>query len=138
MRRRRRVLIGLGIVVVLFAGATYRFSPLWSGPSLPAGATRLHIDTGSPHLVPAFGCPAALLSPSRIATTGDNLVLVTVESGGTVRVVWPSGYAAWRLDGRAELVARDGRLVGREGDILTGLGGGSADDGSFWVCEIGG
>lgn len=136
MGRRRRILIAAAVVVVLLTGAVYRCTPLWPGPGLPAGATPLHIETAAPHLVPNLGCPAALLQPAWIATAGDDLVLVNVDSGQTIRVVWPSGYAAWRLDGRAELHARDGRLVGREGDVIEGLGGSSGDDGRFWICEI--
>jgi len=132
------MLVSVGIVVLLIGAAVFRLSPLWPGPALPTGATRLHIVTASPHLVPTLGCPAALLVPARIATSGDDLILVGVDSGETIRVVWPAGYAAWRLDGRAELLARDGRLVGREGDTLDGLGGGAGDDGTAYLCEIGG
>ncbi len=136
MGRRRRILIAIAVVLVLLSGVVYRCTPLWPGPGLPAGATPLHIETAAAHLVPNFACPAALLQPARISTAGDDLVLVDVESGQTIRVVWTSGYVAWRLDGRAELHARDGRLVGREGEVLSGLGGGSADDGRVWICEI--
>ena len=136
MGRRRRILVAIAVVLVLLTGAVYRCTPLWPGPALPAGATSLHIATAAPHLVPNLGCPAALLQPAWIATAGDDLVLVNVDSGETIRVVWPSGYVAWRLDGRAELHARDGGLVGREGDIVQGLGGGSGDDGRFYICEI--
>ena len=37
-----------------------------------------------------------------------------------------------------ELVARDGTVVGREGDIVEGYGGGASDDGAFHVCISGG
>ena len=136
MGRRRRILIAAAVVLVLLTGVVYRCTPLWPGPGLPAGATPLRIATAAAHLVPNLGCPASLLQPARIATSGDDLVLVNVDSGQVIRVVWPSGYVAWRLDGRAELHARDGRLVGREGDVLEWLGGGSGDDGRVWICEI--
>jgi hypothetical protein len=51
--------------------------------------------------------------------------------------VWPSGWAAWRLDGRAELVTREGAVVGREGELSEGFGGGTGDDDAFHVCIIG-
>jgi hypothetical protein len=108
------------------------------GPELPAGAVRLHIATEPPHLLPTFACELALLVPARIATVNDDLVLVTVATGETVQVVWPSGWVAWRVGGRAELVGRDGSVVGRDGDVLTDLGGGIGVDGLFHVCIIGG
>ena len=140
MRRRKPLVIATlaGVVVVLLVAAAVRLSPLWPGPDLPAGATRLHIATEAPHLVPALGCNTALVMPARVATADDDLVLASVDTGQPVRVVWPSGWAAWRLGGRAELVARDGSVVAREGDVLDDLIGGNGVDGLFHVCVIGG
>ncbi len=135
-RSRRNAILAAGLVILLWAAAL-RLSPLWPGPALPAGATRLHIATGPVHLLPTLGCPAALLAPVRIATADDELVALNVETGEAVQVVWPSGWAAWQVEGRAELLARDGSLVAREGDVLDDLGGGTGDDGAFNVCLIG-
>ena len=135
-RRRRRVAIAVGVVVLL-AAAAFRLSPLWPGPSLPAGATRLNIATEGPHLMPALGCNTALIAPARITTSGDDLILRTVATDEPVDVVWPSGWAAWRLEGHANLVTRNGTLIGREGDILDDLGGGVGADDAFHVCVIG-
>jgi hypothetical protein len=123
--------------LVLVGSAVFRFSPLWPGPSLPAGATRLNITTEAPHLFPVMGCPTALLVPARIVTSGDDLILRTVATDDSGPIVWPSGWVAWRLNGRAELLRRDGSLVGRDGDVLNGLGGGVGIDDAFHVCEIG-
>lgn len=122
-----------GCVVVLVL-LVLRFSPIGPGPGLPSGATPLNIVTAAPHLIPSMGCPAALLAPARVATAGDDLVMITVETGEPVRVVWPSGWAAWRIDGRAELVGRHGEIVAREGDVLDSLGGGMVSDDAFGVC----
>jgi hypothetical protein len=88
--------------------------------------------------MPAFACLAAALAPARIGVEGDALVLVPEAGGAPIDVVWPSGWAAWIRDGRAELVDRNGSLVGREGDIVDGFGGGTGADSAFHVCAIGG
>ena len=137
IRRRKRPIAILAGGVLLLAAATFRLSPLWPGPALPAGATRLHIATQAPHLIPTFACATALLAPARLATAGDELIILSQSSNEPVKVVWPSGWAAWRLDGRAELVSRDGAVVAREGDVIDGFGGGVGVDNAFHVCIIG-
>lgn len=67
-----------------------------AGPVPPAGATPLALETEPGNLLPAMGCPAALLAPARLAVAGDALVLVPESGGGPVRVVW----LAW-LEGLA-------------------------------------
>jgi hypothetical protein len=139
VRRRKRLIIAIVVAgVVLLAAAAFRLSPMWPGPGLPAGATRLHITTQAPHLVPAMGCATALLGPVRFTTVGDDLIFLSVDTGEPVQVVWPSGWVAWRLDGRGELYRRDGSIVAREGDVIEDrFGGGTGDDGAFHVCDIG-
>jgi hypothetical protein len=132
--RKALIVIAAATVVVLGA-ATLRVLPLFTGPAMPPGATRLHITTERPNL--SFGCPTALLAPARVATSGDDLVLVSVDSGDTIRVVWPSGFGAWRIDGRAVLADPWGSVVGREGDVLDSLGGGLGADDAFRICPFG-
>ena len=108
------------------------------GPSLHARATPLALATEPGHLLPTMGCPTALLARARVAVEGGSLVLVPEVGGDPVRVVWPTGWAAWRLDGRAELVSRDGTVVGRDGDVVSGFGGGVGTDDAFHVCVVGG
>ena len=119
------VLVAIAILVL----------PLLKGPALPAGATRLHIATEGPGLT--FACAAALLSPVRVETSGDELVVVFVESGERANVVWPSGFAAWRLGNRSILADPWGRVVGRDGDVLDSLGGGLGLGDDFNVCPFG-
>jgi ABC-type amino acid transport substrate-binding protein len=135
MSRRRKVLIAIAALgVILLGTSALIFRPLFTGPALPAGATPLHITTQRPNLT--VGCMAALLGPVRVATSGDELVLVSVASGDTVRVAWPSGFAAWRVGGRS-VVADPGKIVGREGDVLEGLSGGLGADDVFVICPFG-
>lgn len=136
MSRRRRVLVAIAVAVVFVLGAvTLRVLPLFTGPLLPAGAIRLHITTQPPNF--SMGCAAAGLTPARVETSGDELILASVESGETVAVVWPSGFAAWRVDGRAVLADPWGGIVGRDGDVLDSLGGGLGLNDAFYICPFG-
>jgi hypothetical protein len=121
--------------VVTFALVALGVARLFTGPGLPAGAQRLHIVTAGPNLT--AGCAAAGLSPVRVSTEGEELILVSVESGEPVRVVWPAGFGAWRIDGRAVVADVWGSVVGREGDVLDSLGGGEGQDGAFQICPYG-
>lgn len=137
-RLRTFATVAVAGTILVFAAAIW-LSPLGPGPGLPNGATRLRIATEAPHLVPHFGCPAALLGPVRVATAGDELIVLAVGTNEPVAVVWPTGWAAWRLDGRAELVGRDGTVIAREGDVIENrFGGGMGDDGAAHICIIGG
>jgi hypothetical protein len=136
MSRRRRVLSAIAVAgALLLAIGALRLAPLFTGPALPAGATRLHIATQPPNL--SLGCAAAALAPARVSTSGDELVLVSVASGQPVRVVWPAGFAAWRIEGRALVADPWGSVVGREGNVLDSLGGGLGSEDAFYICPFG-
>jgi hypothetical protein len=138
-RVRRVIVVSIVVVVTLIAVAVWKFSPLAPGPGTPVGATRLRIATETPHLVPALGCPLALLAPVRLQVVGEDLLTISIGTGEPVSVVWPSGWAAWRVDGRAELHGRDGALIAREGDVIADrFGGGIGTDDVFHVCIAGG
>jgi hypothetical protein len=133
MSGARKVLVAIAAAGLI--GLTALAVQFVTGPALPAGATRLQIATGRPNLT--FGCPAALLAPASVATLGDELILVSIDTGAPVPVVWPSGFAAWRVDGRAVVATWWGGVVGREGGVLDSLGGGTDVDGVFHVCRLG-
>ena len=136
MTRRRKALRIIAVAGLLaLVVVVLRVAPLFTGPGLPAGAERLHLTTAAPNL--NMGCAAALLSPVRVASQGEELTLVSVESDETVRVVWPAGFGAWRIDGRALVADPWGSVVGREGDVLDSLGGGEGLDGAFQICPFG-
>jgi hypothetical protein len=121
--------------LLVLAIVALRVAPLFTGPALPVGASRLHIATRPPNL--SLGCAAALLMPARVSTSGDELVLESVASGDTVKVVWPAGFSAWRVDGRAVVADPWGSVVGRDGDVLDSLGGGLGSDDAFYICPFG-
>lgn len=132
----RKLGIAIGVMLAItFATAVLILVPNFTGPALPPGATRLQIATERPSF--QLACAAAALVPVRIATDGDALVLETVATGERVAVVWPSGFAAWRIDGRAELAGPYGNIIGREGDVLEYLGGGTGADDVFHICGLG-
>jgi hypothetical protein len=135
--RHRRLATGVVVLLLLTVGLL-RLSPLWPGPSLPEDATPLALATEPAHLVPTTGCALAELLPARIAVVDSALVLVPETGGEPIKVVWPTAWTAWRRAGRAELVSRDGTLIGRDGDIVSGFGGGVGSDDKFHVCVIGG
>lgn len=135
--RRRTVLRAIAAVGLVFLIlVVIRILPLFTGPALPAGATRLHITTAAPNM--DMGCATAALAPVEIAVSGDDLVLVTVDSRETVPVEWPAGFAAWRDgEGRAVLADPWGSIVGRDGDVLNSLGGGGDSGRGFHICPFG-
>jgi hypothetical protein len=102
---------------------------------LPANALPLTLRTQPWKLWPlSFGCGMAALTPIRVERDGVAMVFADEASGNRLQVVWPNGYSARLLNGRAELVPPDGSVLAREGDVLSRLAAGSADNGDLLVC----
>ena len=136
MTHRRKIRNAIAVVgLLLLAAVALRVAPLFTGPALPPGVVRLQLATASPNV--SLGCATAALSPVRVSTSGDELVLVSVESDQPVRAVWPAGFAAWRVDGRAVVADPWGSVVGRDGDVLDSLGGGLGTGDAFYICPFG-
>ena len=51
-------------------------------------------------------------------------------------VLWPRGFSGRLMDGRGELVAPDGTVVGRDRETIEAVGGWV--DGVFLVCSVDG
>src|SRR6478735_7347090 len=99
MSRRRKAVIAVASAAVALGASVMLLLPLFVGPAIPAEATRLHIAMSTAPLT--FGCATALLSPVRVASSDDELIVLSVESGAPVKLVWPSGFAAWRIGGQS-------------------------------------
>lgn len=137
MTKRRVGLAGIVIVVALLAAAgLFRMSGFWPGPSLPPGATALQLSTKPAGPFPGY-CPGeTTVPPARIVVVGDALELVPEAGGDPLNIGFPHGWMAWKLDGVAELVSRDGNVVGRNGDVVRHLHA-SQNDLAYLVCDGG-
>ena len=143
-RRNRKVVrgvrvarwaLGLLIAAALVAGlAALLLAPPQSAP-LPAGAVPLTLRTQPWKLWPfSFGCGLALLTPIRLERDGTSMVFADEASTNRLQVVWPSGYSARLTNGRSELIAPDGSVLARDGDVISNLAAGAADNGDLLVC----
>jgi hypothetical protein len=127
------------VVLLVAASAWLRF-----GSTSPAsGGTPLTIQAEqAPTPLPSgavWACPQALLGPLRVARSGSELVFISTTTGGRANVVWPFGFSARLVNGQAQLVAPNGTVIAREGDVLGDLGGGLGLKGdAFHICSING
>jgi hypothetical protein len=83
---------------------------------------------------PAWACPESLIAPVRILRDNNAVVFQLASGDGRIDLVWPRGFSARLLSGRAEVVAPDGVVIGREGDVLSDMLAGVPSD----ICEING
>jgi hypothetical protein len=121
------------MVVAGLAACAAQSSPRTPAP-LPRGATALILQTTEPatRYVETWACPAALINPVRILRDGDAVAFEYLD-GRSVDIVWPRGFSARLLDGRTEIVAPDGLVIGRDGDELSQLVGDTRE-----ICEVNG
>jgi hypothetical protein len=130
-----RWVLGLFVVVAVLAGAAVFFFVPYRPASLPAGAMPLTLRTQPWKLWPlSFGCGMAGLTPIRVQRDGVSMVFADEAGGNPLQVVWPSGYSARLMNGRAELLPPDGSVLARDGDVISGLASGAADNGDLLVC----
>lgn len=104
-----------------------------------SGGLPLALDVAQPIELPGgavAACDQALLGSVRFVLTGTVISFVSVDTGLPGKLIWPHGFAAWLVNGKAEIVAPDGTLIGVSGDVLSGLGGGGGPGNAFTVCAI--
>lgn len=124
---------GLALVVVVLIAA----ASVWLHAEGGAGIGGQPLAIRTEPAYPTGFCSQALLGSVRIERSGSQLVFEMVTTAELVPIVWPYGYSARVVDGRAELLAADGSVVGREGDVLEQLGGGLGANDIFHVCAVG-
>jgi hypothetical protein len=117
----------LTLVVVLVSAAC-------SANPAPAGSTRMALQTEGFSI--GRSCRPMGVPPVRIDRDDDAILFIDVGTNRNVTFVWPYGFSAWLVDGKAVLYDSAARIVGVEGDILTELGVGSGD-GVSPVCSVG-
>jgi len=102
---------------------------------LPSGATALALATASPAAaIPVhWACPGDTIQPAKLVRQGGAVVFILQTTSQPIDLVWPRGFSAWLLDGQAEVVAPDGTVVLREGDVFSDIISGVPD-----ICEVNG
>jgi hypothetical protein len=126
--------LGLFVVVGLVASVAVFVLGPYQPASLPTGAAPVTLRTQPWRLWPSFGCPMALLAPIRVERDGVSMVFADEAGDSRVQAVWPNGYSARLLNGRSELISPDGSVLARDGDVISGLASGAADNGDLLIC----
>jgi hypothetical protein len=134
--KRGLIIVALAVPVILL-GITFLTAPT-NPPQPPADAISLALRTYPTGWQVPFlprSCPLGLLPPVKLVREGDALVFDGLDGAGVrVPVVFPMGFQAWAIDGTAQLVAPEGIVLAREGDVLDRLGGSAAANGELNVC----
>ena len=130
-----------GFLVVAFAVLLLGASQLMGRSAHSALPLGLAVEDPAPPLPSGahWACAQARAGPARLAQDGQTIVFVSLGAKITDDLVWPRGFTARLLDGRAELIGRDGSVIARDGDVLDGIGGGVGATGdAFHVCSVAG
>ena len=136
MRRRLTIVTLATLLLVAGLYVVVRGTTVSPAP-LPEGASWLALRTQAPRWRFPFEshvCPLSVLLPVKLVRDGQSLAFELVETGQRIPVVFPYGFTAQLVAGRAQIVAPEGVVLAQEGDVLSGLGGGSADNNDFVVC----
>ncbi len=59
-----------------------------------------------------------------------------VSDDSVITLIWPRGFSARLVSGRAEIAAPDGMVITREGDVLANMLGGAGDAQGFHICSV--
>ena len=122
----RRVVLLLAVALSLGACSTD-----------PEGTRLLmRMETGQAQHSPG-SCTVDRIPPFRIERDGTLMVFTDVWTDDRLSIIWPFGFAAWLEFDVAVLYARDGTVVGREGDILENIGAQDVDGGAYRVYCVG-
>jgi hypothetical protein len=95
-----------------------------AGPAPPGEL--LPVPTQTPPPAIALGpeaCPLALLEGRLVRHEELGVAVQGDPNFPPTIVVWPHGWAARDVDGTRELLDADGRVVAREGDLVSAGGG---------------
>jgi hypothetical protein len=76
----------------------------------------------------------ATVTPVRMERDGEFVVFVDEASGNRLPLVWPNGFSARLLDGRAELVLPNGSVLARDDAVIDNLASSAADNGDILIC----
>ena len=98
--------------------------------------TRLGLRTDASQGQPGV-CALDTTRSFRIERDGSDMVFVDDETGERRSIIWPFGFAAWLEFDVAVLYARDGTVVGREGDVLSNILGVEVVGDGLDVCGVG-
>jgi hypothetical protein len=107
--------------------------------SAAPGATALGTSLGLQTAPRSGGCETAAGMPVEVTHDRTTLTFLAVATGVHPQLVWPAGFTAWLVDGKAVLLDGQGRVIGREGGAaVTDIGGGLGPGDLFYVCAVGG